>query len=77
VSGSGGCNRFTGSYELNGERLTFGETAGTMMACIEGMETEKEFFAALKQVRRARSRASSCSCSTPKTSRSRASRRST
>jgi heat shock protein HslJ len=52
VSGSGGCNRFTGSYELNGERLTFGETAGTMMGCIEGMETEKEFFAALKQVRR-------------------------
>src|SRR6267142_2811231 len=46
ASGAGGCNRFTGSYEVNGDRLAFGETAATMMACLEGMETEKEFFAA-------------------------------
>lgn len=54
ASGAGGCNRFTGSYELKGDQLTFGETAGTMMACMEGMETEKEFFAALKTVRKAK-----------------------
>src|SRR5262245_34187464 len=32
VSGAGGCNRFIGSYRLDGDRLTFGQTAGTMMA---------------------------------------------
>jgi putative lipoprotein len=50
VAGSGGCNRLTGSYELNGDNLTFGKMAGTMMACIEGMETEKAFQQALTQV---------------------------
>jgi len=54
ASGTGGCNRFTGSYELKADQLTFGETAGTMMACMDGMETEKEFFAALMQVRKAK-----------------------
>ena len=54
VSGAGGCNRFIGSYELNGDQLTFGQTAGTMMACRDEMETEREFFAALSQVRKAR-----------------------
>ena len=54
VSGAGGCNRFIGSYQLNGDQLTFGQTAGTMMACRDEMETEREFFAALRQVRKAR-----------------------
>jgi len=30
VCGSGGCNRFTGSYELEGDRLTFGRMAGAL-----------------------------------------------
>ena len=54
VSGAGGCNRFIGSYQLDGDRLTFGQTAGTMMACRDEMETEREFFTALSQVRKAR-----------------------
>ena len=55
VSGSGGCNRFTGAYELAGGRLTFGNRmASTMMACPETMETERKFLAALQQVRSAR-----------------------
>lgn len=54
VSGSGGCNRFTGSYELDGERLTFGRMAGTMMACREGMDTERAFLDALARARKAR-----------------------
>jgi heat shock protein HslJ/uncharacterized membrane protein len=33
VSGKGGCNRFTGSYELTGESLSFGPLAATRMAC--------------------------------------------
>jgi copper homeostasis protein (lipoprotein) len=51
IAGSGGCNRFTGSYQRTGDRLTFGKVAMTFMACPEGMETEREFLAALEQVR--------------------------
>ena len=54
VSGAGGCNRFIGSYQLNGDMLTFGQTAGTMMACGEEMELEREFFTTLSHVRKAR-----------------------
>ncbi len=50
VSGSGGCNRLMGSYELSGDTLTFGQMGSTMMACPQGMETEKAFLDALKQV---------------------------
>jgi len=52
VSGSGGCNRIMGGYELNGEKLTFGQMASTMMACASGMETEQNFLKALGQVKR-------------------------
>jgi uncharacterized lipoprotein YbaY/heat shock protein HslJ len=50
ISGSGGCNRLTGSYELDGEQLKFGQTAGTMMMCPKGMDTEQDFFKSLGQV---------------------------
>jgi heat shock protein HslJ len=50
VSGSGGCNRFTGSYTLEGDRLKFGQLAGTMMACLQGMELEQAFHKALGNV---------------------------
>ena len=53
VSGSGGCNRITGGYALEGDRLTFKQMAGTMMACVEGMDTERAFLGALQQVTRA------------------------
>jgi copper homeostasis protein (lipoprotein) len=52
VSGSGGCNRLAGSYELNGDQLKFGQMAGTMMACPEGMDTERAFLQSLGQVTR-------------------------
>ena len=54
VSGSGGCNRLAGSYKLESDRLTFGKIAATMMACLQGMETERNFLAALQKVSRAR-----------------------
>jgi putative lipoprotein len=47
VSGFGGCNRFTGSYTLQGDQLKFGQLAGTMMACVEGMDQEQAFYKAL------------------------------
>lgn len=52
ISGSGGCNRLTGSYELHGDRITFSQMAGTMMACLQGMETEQAFLDVLKQATR-------------------------
>jgi heat shock protein HslJ len=33
VQGNSGCNSFSGSYEVSGDRLTFGPLASTMMAC--------------------------------------------
>ena len=51
IAGSGGCNRFTGTYERSGDRLTFGNLAMTFMACPEGMDTERDFIGVLEQVR--------------------------
>ncbi len=45
VHGFSGCNQFTGSYTLDGERLVLGTLAGTMMACPEpGMSVENQFL---------------------------------
>jgi copper homeostasis protein (lipoprotein) len=52
VTGSGGCNRLMGGYEVSGNDVRFGQLAGTMMACPAGMDTEKEFLATLRQVSR-------------------------
>lgn len=51
--GSGGCNRFTGTFELSGEELRVGPIAATRMACEEQvMRLETEFFDALASVGR-------------------------
>ena len=50
VSGSGGCNRLMGAYELAGDHLRFTQMAMTRMACIHGSETEGAFVKALDQV---------------------------
>jgi copper homeostasis protein (lipoprotein) len=50
VSGSGGCNQLAGNYTLDGDHLSFRQIAGTMMACLEGMEIEKAFLQVLPQV---------------------------
>lgn len=46
VSGSSGCNRYSTTYTVNGNQLSFGEqTAGTLMACLEPvMDQEREFL---------------------------------
>jgi heat shock protein HslJ len=49
VSGSGGCNRLAGSYELKGEKLSFGPIAGTRMFCAEGMAVEDTLGTALEK----------------------------
>src|SRR5690606_28675152 len=50
ASGFGGCNGFTGSYELDEAalRIRFGQIASTMMACISGMDVETAFHEALR-----------------------------
>jgi heat shock protein HslJ len=51
ATGSGGCNQMGGEYTLDGDRLTLGRMVSTMMACAEGMETERAFLDALGRVR--------------------------
>ena len=54
VSGSGGCNRIAGNFRLEGDRVHLGPLAGTMMACITGMEQEQHFLNSLNHVERYR-----------------------
>lgn len=54
VSGSGGCNRVTGSFQQDGDTLRLRQTAGTMMACPAGMEQEQLFLQSLEKVARYR-----------------------
>lgn len=50
AAGSSGCNRFNGSYRLDGERLAFGALASTRRMCPEGMDLEQRYLAALGRV---------------------------
>ena len=52
VSGSDGCNRITGSYDLKGDRMTFGRMVGTQMACTDTGGREQEFRSSLEAARR-------------------------
>jgi heat shock protein HslJ len=52
VSGSGGCNRFTGGAAVAGEALTFRKLAATQRACVPAlMDQEQKFFKAIEAVR--------------------------
>ena len=49
LSGSGGCNRLLGKYELGVDTVTFAPAGTTMMACPEElMQQESDFVSALK-----------------------------
>lgn len=50
AAGFGGCNRYTGSFELSGAALKFGAVASTRMACDQGMDLEGLYFPALGTV---------------------------
>ena len=47
VAGSGGCNRLSGTFTLEGEKLAFGPLMSTRMACAAGGEIEPVFHIAL------------------------------
>jgi len=51
ASGFSGCNRMSGTYELEGSTLRFGPMAVTRMACATGMDLETKFLAALQATR--------------------------
>lgn len=51
VAGFGGCNGLGGSYTLDGANIAFGPLISTMMACAEGMDTERSFHQALSNTR--------------------------
>lgn len=51
MSGFAGCNHITGGYTLEDDQLSFGPTAMTRRACIEGEELEREFAKALRETR--------------------------
>jgi len=49
ASGFGGCNRFSGGYKLDGDSISIGPLAGTMMACEEAkMAAEAAYLPALE-----------------------------
>lgn len=48
AEGTTGCNRFSGSYELSGDRLTFGPAAATRRACPGDMGLEASYLRALE-----------------------------
>ena len=48
VSGFSGCNRFMGGYSQDNKQIQFGPLAGTMMACMKGMEQEQTFLKTLE-----------------------------
>lgn len=50
VSGSTGCNRYNGTYDIEGDQIVFGPAAATRKFCAEPegiMEQEQQFLAAL------------------------------
>ena len=53
VTGTGGCNRFSGRARISGSTIRFTPLAATQMACTPAaMDQERKFFQALEDVRR-------------------------
>jgi len=52
VSGADGCNRFTGTFQRNGDALTFGQMAGTRIVCVGTGGIDRAFGNALKNAAR-------------------------
>ena len=50
ASGFGGCNTFTGGYELDGDSISIGPLAGTLMACeVQKMAVEGAYMPLLER----------------------------
>lgn len=53
LSGSGGCNSYSATYNVSGDEVKIGNTVSTLIACVGGgvMEQEQRFFKALESAR--------------------------
>ncbi|MEJ2140046.1 MAG: YbaY family lipoprotein [Gammaproteobacteria bacterium] len=49
VQGFSGCNRYSGTWQLNGDTISFGPLAMTMMACADDDAIESRFMPALEK----------------------------
>src|SRR5206468_9742879 len=52
VSGADGCNRFTGTFQLSGRSITFGQMAGSQITCVGTGGIDRAFRDALKSAAR-------------------------
>jgi heat shock protein HslJ len=52
ITGSGGCNRFFGSYTISGNTIKIGPLASTRKGCPGLLEAETAFFATLEAAKR-------------------------
>ena len=52
AAGFAGCNRYSASFTVEGDRLTFGPAISTKMACEDGDALERGYLAVLPQVTR-------------------------
>ena len=50
ASGFAGCNRYSASFTLEGDRLTFGPAMSTKMACQDGDDLERRYLVILPDV---------------------------
>ncbi len=50
VSGFSGCNQYGGSYSLSGDTLKFGPLVSTKMMCIDAIDLESIYLAALPTI---------------------------
>ena len=51
ISGTSGCNRYNASYEASGDEISFGQIAGTQMACEpDVMGVEDRYLELLSQI---------------------------
>lgn len=53
VSGSDGCNRMSGGYELKGDAIKFDRMMGTLMGCPNAGDVDRAFREALTSASRA------------------------
>jgi heat shock protein HslJ len=48
IAGADGCNTVAGGYQLKAEAVTFGQLAGTQMACLNNADTQRAYRDALR-----------------------------
>jgi heat shock protein HslJ len=50
ATGFAGCNRYSASYQVHGDTLSFGPVAATKMACAQGDQLERDYLAVLPAI---------------------------